>query len=93
MHFYGLSDQQLLAMPLKRFWFLSRSVDRIAAEQDLRLLSIGASVQSGESYKDMVTGLHKQMGKVVIMDEVERAQTEVLDRSGLSSLKGIGKVG
>lgn len=92
MHFYGLSDQQLLAMPLKRFWFLSRSIDRITAEEDTRMAHVAAMVQSGETLEDLLDRLRKQMGTVVDMDHAVTAQEEQLDSAGLASLRELGKV-
>ena len=66
MKFYGLADDHVLAMPLKRFWLLHRSVDRLTAEDDLRAMQIGAAVQSGDGYKQAVAALQKQMGKIIV---------------------------
>ncbi len=93
MRFYGLSDEQVLQMPVRRFWLLHKNVDRIAAEEDIRVAAIAASVQSGESFNELMNGLRKQMGEVVIIDRISQAMTEKLDRVGLAMLKGMKKVG
>lgn len=90
MRFYGLSDRQVLEMPVTRFWLLHRSVDRIAAEESIRSAMIGASVQSGDGLSALLTDLRKQMGTVVDMDQVAVAMEAKLDKQGFAALKNLG---
>lgn len=78
-------------MPAARFWMLHRNIDRVAAEESIRMLTMGASAQSGEGFKASMDDLRDQMGDVVIYKEgaVVRssAPESQLDRGGLATLK------
>jgi hypothetical protein len=95
MRFYGLSDERLLKMPLRRFWLLNKNIDRLRAEEDLRMLSVALHAASGESAGDLSEKLMKQMGTVVEFDEAKRALTQAnaeRDRDGLMALKHMGRL-
>ena len=92
MHFYGLSDLDLLAMPVRRFWLLNKSVDRIVAEQAIQSAVIAVQTQSGDSFSDLMKGLRKQMGQVVVLDRARKGVAEKLDREGLDKLRLLGKI-
>lgn len=89
MKFYGLGDEQVLRMPIRRFWLLHRSIDRLQAEQDLRLLAISVGAQSAEGYKSTSERLRAEQGKVVVYDEVQRAFSKPRDVAGLMALKSM----
>jgi DNA recombination-dependent growth factor C len=93
MHFYAMSDREILSMPLKRFWMLSKNVDRIAAEFDYRNAIVAISAGSSEGVESLMTNLKKQMGSIVEIDEAKMALSETYDRDGLLSLRGLGRVG
>lgn len=95
---YGMSISDILTLPLRRFWFLANQVDRIRAEEDLRLLQVLASSQSAEGYEKAVDSLREQMGQVYVwqpremtlevnVDKVERDPE--FDRAGLQRLKAM----
>lgn len=54
-------------MPVKRFWFYNRQVDRIAAEESLRFIDLLAAVTSKEAYGERVKALEKQMGEIYVL--------------------------
>lgn len=89
---YAMSVPELLALPAKTFWMLHKNVDRLLAEDSLRLVEIGISSQSGEMAQKLGTALRKQMGTVVEIDEAAAAMNMPFDREGLNKLKGLGKV-
>jgi hypothetical protein len=100
MHFYGLSDTEVLAMPIRRFWLLHKCVDRLAAEADMRALYNAASAQGGEAFKEHSERLRERVGDVVIMDgDVELDADEVTwerlnvkrDQAGFDMLKMMGR--
>ena len=80
-------------MPVTRFWLLSRTIDRIAAEEMIRSVQVAASVQSAEGFKDLMTQLNAQMGVVVEIDQKKKIMSEKLDRAGLAALKAMKPVG
>lgn len=93
MHFYGLDDRQVLTMPVRRFWLLNRSVDRIKAEESIQLLKVMAAAQSGETFAQVNDDFRQQMGTVVEFDKAKVAMTAALDKAGLAVLKSMKSVG
>lgn len=69
-------------MPLKRFWFYSRQVDRLAAEESLRMLNLLASATSGEAYSQTVEKLQQQMGQIYVSQPTAQSLA-VVDENGL----------
>lgn len=88
MHFYGMSDRQVLDMPAKRFWMLNKNVDRLRAEADVRLVQCLISSQTGKGVEQMTEILRQQMGKVVTIDEGKAAVANaVYDRDKAMAFK------
>jgi hypothetical protein len=65
---YGIDDDQVLKMPIKRFWLFSDTVDRLEASADARAIKVAASVLSNESYTKSMEALEKVIGTIVDMD-------------------------
>ncbi len=85
MHFYSISYFDFLKLPLSVFWELSRNVDRIKAENDLRFIqAIGISI-SGES--NGIESLKKQLGTVVEVKNIEKDQG--YDSDGINTIKAM----
>lgn len=86
-----------MAMPIKRFWFLSNQVERHWAEKDLRRVRLMASVGNNESFKLVNENLIKERGQIYVF---EQTAPDVLvldpktgldvnfDRAGLHALRG-----
>jgi hypothetical protein len=103
MHFYGLSDTAVLKMPIRRFWLLHKSIDRVAAENDIRGLKNLASAHGGEGFKEHLESLQRQLGEVVyITPDPEEITTEGVidfsslpnsrrDQAGFNALKAMGR--
>ena len=77
-------------MPLKLFWMMHKNVDRLTAEDDMRLASALISSQSGEGFSELMNNLRKQMGKVVVIDEVKTAFLKKHDRAGMLAIAALG---
>lgn len=101
MAFYGMSDRQILDLPVTRFWLMSRSIDRISAERDMRMAMVVGAVQSVEGTEELFKRLQDEMGKVVVFNESMKAELKEkqaaaqvfdLDRDGLDGLRGMGRV-
>ncbi|TDW20402.1 hypothetical protein EV128_12532 [Rhizobium azibense] len=60
-------------MPMKRFWFYHRQVDRIRAEQDLRQLHLLAGVTSQEGVKKLQERLDEALGQILVYQPVSQA--------------------
>lgn len=53
------------------FWMLSRNVDRLRAEEDVRNLQVArASQADGEAVKAFMEGLQLRIGRPVVTDKV-----------------------
>lgn len=79
-------------MPIKRFWFYNKQVDRLAAEADLRMINLLASVTSGEAYGKAVENLRQQMGQISVVVPVVRSfnadeRDPTFERDKLRALK------
>lgn len=53
------------------FWMLSRNIDRLRAEEDVRNLQVArASQADGEAVKAFMEGLQLMIGRPVVTDKV-----------------------
>jgi hypothetical protein len=64
---FGFSHEYVLKMPVKRFWFYTKQVDRLAADEDLRMLSLLGAVTSSEGYKQRFDYLTKAVGEISVL--------------------------
>lgn len=81
-------------MPVRLFWFYNRQVDRVRAEEDLRLLRILASAQGGEAFTKEADRLNKELGTVRVFAPIERTiivdgqeRDPNFDKAGLDALR------
>ena len=66
-----MSPLELLNIPLTMFWMLSRNIDRLRAEEDVRNLQVARAAQAdGESVKAFMEGLQLRIGRPVVTDKV-----------------------
>mgnify|MGYP006891904172 FL=1 len=66
-----MSPLELLNVPLTMFWMLSRNIDRLRAEEDVRNLQVApASQADGEAVKAFMEGLQLRIGRPVVTDKV-----------------------
>lgn len=84
MSFYHQDYMTLMQMPMKTFWLLSQNIERVAATQDLRSLSVALAGQGGEHTKEFQERLILEMGTCVVE---ETATAEVRDEAGFQELK------
>lgn len=81
MHFYSMSYREALETPIYTFWTLFRGIDRLKAEDDLRMYELLATVVGGDG-KKFVKRLQGVIGEVFKIIKKPK-----LDREGLESLK------
>lgn len=93
--------EELMQIPLKRFWFLANQVDRLRAEQEIRQLQLLGSAQSGDAYKEAIKALKNEMGTVFVWSKNESTEIRIdpktgldpeFDRAGLQALKKKGRL-
>lgn len=94
MNFYAMGFDELLRTPLKRFWFLLAQIDRIKAEDDLRMVHVIASANTAEAYDAASQHFSKQLGEVFVFEKVIAPKIDAVtgldpefDRAGLHALK------
>ncbi|MGZ8172580.1 MAG: hypothetical protein ACXWT0_01630 [Methylobacter sp.] len=66
MAHYALSDVQVLTMPVRRFWLLSESIDRMKASDDIRAIRVAAAVLGQDAYKQTLEALSTAVGNVAV---------------------------
>lgn len=73
-------------MPVRRFWVLNSSIDRINAQEDVRYTTnaIVAAASDGNAYKSHISDLREKIGRVMtVMTQPE------FDRAGYERLKAL----
>ena len=85
MRFYGWTYWEALDQPIEAFWTLSAQIDRIQAEEDMRLFEASFVAQRGgeESVRAYRERLQRQVGTVQV-------DKPVFDREALGDLKALG---
>lgn len=84
MHFYSIGYGDALLLPIPVFWELSRNIDRIKAEDDLRMLRVLNNVVGGDPQK-LADDLTNERGEIASTND---PATE-LDRTGMNRLKAM----
>lgn len=72
-------------MPIRCFWELSKNINRITAQDDMRKLSISCYCQDSEAATKYRERLEIEMGTV--FEYTIDIKKEKLDRKGLQALK------
>ncbi|CAB4122133.1 hypothetical protein UFOVP26_88 [uncultured Caudovirales phage] len=75
-----MTDLEVLRMPIRRFWLMNTSIERISAQTDIRRLTIAASAQSAENAQQTRDSLISEIGMVVLNKPVR-------DEEGFNDLK------
>jgi hypothetical protein len=74
---FGFKHDEVLKMPIKRFWFYNKQVERMAAEEDLRMIELLAAVTSSEAYGKKLEDLRNIKGEIYVL--MPETPTLVLD--------------
>ncbi|KLV10190.1 hypothetical protein [Photobacterium ganghwense] len=90
IHHYNLSYSEVLALPIRTFWMMSRNVDRHRAEMDIsQLRLLRASQTSEEHLKDFAESLTEQLSSPIeIKRSLEDAEPDADAIDRLKSLLG-----
>lgn len=90
MRFYGLTYAELMATPIKTFWFMNASIDRINAQEDMRSLSVAVCSQGGEIALNHRERLVLEIGTVVtVTNNPLSAVNTARDKAGFADLKAM----
>lgn len=77
-----------MSLPVKTFWLLHDSIDRISAKSDMRSLTVASCSQSGESATSHRERLILEIGTMVKL-EVNPILDAVRDEVGFAELKSM----
>lgn len=81
-----MSPLELLGVPLTMFWMLSRNIDRLRAEEDVRNLQVARAAQAdGEGVKAFMEGLQLRIGRPVVTDKVYDPRKDKADPDAKSN--------
>lgn len=86
--FYGVSYRELMSVPIKTFWLMNDSIDRISAKEDMRSLTVASSCQSFEGATSHRERLTLEVGTMVKL-EVDPIRDAVRDETGFAELKSM----
>jgi hypothetical protein len=86
MHFYGLSYVEMLALPIYTFWEMGRNVDRIRAEEDIRLFQLVQQAIFSEESQEYLDRLKAEQGVVI---SGSGSSDDELDGRGLAQLRAM----
>lgn len=101
MREFKISFSDVLDLPLKRFWFLSNSIDRLRAEENLRQLHIMGAAGDGEALGVAAKNLAGELGQVFVWSDAGSKEIRVttdegldpeFDREGLRALKALSEL-
>lgn len=85
-----MSPLELLGVPLTMFWMLSRNIDRLRAEEDIRNLQVARAAQAdGEGVKAFMEGLQLRIGRPVVIDKVYDPRKDKADPDAKEQLMQI----
>ena len=85
-----MSTLELLGVPLTMFWMLSRNIDRLRAEEDVRNLQVARAAQAdGEGVKAFMEGLQLRIGRPVVTDKVYDPRKDKADPDAKEQLMQI----
>lgn len=79
--------RELMSIPIRTFWMMNVNAVRLAAESDMRSLSVVLGAQSPENYRHIRTSLELELGEVVEFNIAAIAMRETVDVEGLAKLK------
>lgn len=82
MRFYSMTFENVRNLPIYTFWELAKNIQRINAENDLRMLVMLQNVVGGNP-REFFETLKKEQGKVLEFAQ----EAEVLDKSEFQALK------
>lgn len=82
-------------LPLATFWMLSRNIDRLKAEDDLRGFQVSRTAQAGAEHATaFMEGLQYRIGRPVVTDQVHDPSKVKADPDAKEQLMEIfGRIG
>ena len=81
-----MTPWEVKALPIKTFWLMSNSVERIMAQKDMRTLTVSTCSQNGEAANECRQQLVLEIGTIAKAEEIQE-----LDSAGLAELKELSE--
>lgn len=85
-HFYGMNYREVMDLPIQAFWLMWSNVRRIRAGEDMRLMMVGAAVQSADGIQECQERLVLEMGDVFVNHDHNPLEAK-RDEAGFAELK------
>ena len=80
-------------MPIACFWELSKNINRISAQEDMRSLTIANLAMSSEGSQRYRERLEIELGEVMTYrHDAKSAMSEKLDRKGLDKIRTMNNI-
>ncbi|MBX5130827.1 hypothetical protein HJB53_30515 [Rhizobium lentis] len=70
MKVFSIRHEELLKVPMKRFWAYHRAADRLQAADDMRMLHLLAGVTSQDGVTKLQERLSEQVGEIYVFEPV-----------------------
>lgn len=84
-----MSYEEVLAMPVRTFWFMNSNIDRVQAQKDMRSLTVAVCGQGGgEAAQTFRERLVIEAGTVVKL-KFDPIREAVRDEEGFSALRNM----
>lgn len=82
-----MSYEEVMAMPVRTFWFMNQNIERIQAQKDMRSLTVAVCGQGGgEAAREFRQKLVIEAGTVVKL-KFDPIREAVRDEEGFSALR------
>lgn len=78
-----------MALPIKTFWLMNSSIERISAQKDLRSLTVAVCGQGSEAAQEYRQRLILEVGTIVKLDS--NPMNAVRDEAGFAELKKLAR--
>lgn len=86
-----MSYEEVMAIPVRTFWFMNSNIDRIQAQKDMRSLTVAVCGQGGgEAAQTFRDRLVIEAGTVVKL-KFDPIREAVRDEEGFSALRDIAQ--
>lgn len=65
-----MSYDDVMAMPIRAFWFMSGQIDRIRAEETLDNMIGYSVIMGGKHVPKIVSGLRERVGRPIVVEQM-----------------------
>lgn len=85
-----MGHAEMMALPVRTFWFMNATIDRVNAQKDMRSLSVAVCAEGGERATNHRERLVLEIGTIVtITDNPMSAANTARDEAGFADLRAM----